>query len=113
MRGRQKLGCLIWIDLGKQSSNYKEEGIGDEELVNENVERPNEQEKGYMNVKRRRYEKGIDGQLVWRKKVGENEYNSLMTKERDVEKRMVGLIQYIGSQLGLNECRNSGLCQVV
>lgn len=107
------LGCLIWIDLGKQSSNYKEEGIGDEELVNENVERPNEQEKGYMNVERRRYEEGIDGQLVWRMKVGENEYNSLMTKERDVEKRMVGLIQYIGSQLGLDEYRNSGLCQVV
>lgn len=53
--------------------------------MNSKVEHPFEQEKRQVNVVRRRKYEGIEGQLAWSEKIGENECSFLQTKEQDLK----------------------------
>jgi len=84
--------------------------------MNGREECPYEQGKGQVVVERKiRCEEEVEGQLVWRVKIGGSEHSFLGTEERVVSRGMVVLIQRIGSQLerigkllGLSGDRNGG-----
>ena len=52
--------------------------------MNGKEERPYEQGKGQANVERKRRYEVVEGQLVWRVKIGEKEQNFLGTEERGI-----------------------------